>query len=165
VANDNDFITANGTMLQGDGLQHTYNAIPDASVAENDTVFLAYRVRIVDAAPVVGSVTATPDVIKSDEGHSLVPVTVNVEATDNCSVKRCYITSVTSNEPVNGTGDGRFEPDWVITGDLTLTLRAERAGTGDGRIYTITVVCEDTEGNQSDSATVTVTVPKSSKKQ
>jgi len=37
-------------------------------------------------------------------------------------------------------------------------LRAERAGTGTGRIYTITIFSKDTLGNAA-SQTVTVTVP------
>jgi hypothetical protein len=165
IANDNDFLTANGTMLQGDGLQHSYNAIPaDGTVAENDTVFLAYRVRIADLVPTISTVTATPNVIKAEDSHPLVPVTLTVQASDNCQVKRSYITSVTSNEPVNGAGDGNYAPDWVITGDLTVNLRAERAGSGSGRIYTITTVAEDDMGQVSAPATVSVTVPKSSKK-
>jgi hypothetical protein len=64
------------------------------------------------------------------------------------------IVAVTSNE----AGDGHTDPDWEITGSLTLNVRAERAGHGTGRIYTITVACTDASGNQS-IATVTVTIP------
>jgi hypothetical protein len=65
---------------------------------------------------------------------------------------------VTSSEPANGTGDGNTSSDWEITGPLTVDLRAERAGTGSGRIYTITVECRDASGNVS-TGTVQVTVP------
>jgi hypothetical protein len=70
---------------------------------------------------------------------------------------------VSSNEPMNGLGDGDIALDWVISGDRTLNLRAERSGTGSGRIYTITVACTDTSGNSTSSAT-TVTVPHEQKK-
>ena len=50
------------------------------------------------------------------------------------------------------------EPDWEITGPLSLNLRAERRGNGDGRIYTIEIACTDGSGNES-SATTMVTVP------
>jgi hypothetical protein len=50
--------------------------------------------------------------------------------------------------------------DWHITGPLTVDLRAERSGTGSGRVYTITVQCTDKNGNFARSA-VKVTVPKS----
>jgi hypothetical protein len=54
--------------------------------------------------------------------------------------------SVASNEPVNGTGDGDTAPDWVVVGDHNVKLRAERAGDGKGRIYTITITCTDANG-------------------
>jgi hypothetical protein len=88
----------------------------------------------------------------------MVRTTVVATAADNCdSVPECSITEVSSNEPVNGLGDGDQTPDWVITGDDTLYLRAERSGTGDGRIYTITVTCTDDFGNSS-NGTATVNV-------
>jgi hypothetical protein len=68
------------------------------------------------------------------------------------------VVSVSSNEPVDGLGDGDTAPDWTITGDLAVSLRAERAGGGDGRVYTITVECQDSSGNGV-TAPVTVRVP------
>jgi hypothetical protein len=79
------------------------------------------------------------------------------------STPSARILSVTSNEPDNGLGDGDTAGDWEITGDLTLNLRAERSGTGTGRIYSIVVEVRDDSGNTS-MATVRVTVPKSGKK-
>ena len=64
----------------------------------------------------------------------------------------CQIISVISNEPISGQ-------DWIVTGDLTLSVRAERSNKGTGRIYTITVACTDPSGNRS-TKTVTVTVPR-----
>jgi hypothetical protein len=80
----------------------------------------------------------------------MVPVSVAVSVADVCdTTPSCQIKSVASNEPINGTGDGNTDPDWVITGPLTLQLRAERAGNGTGRTYTITVECTDGSGNSS----------------
>jgi hypothetical protein len=73
-------------------------------------------------------------------------------------VSSCHITSITSSEPVEGTGDGDMAPDWEITGNLTANLRAERAGSGPGRTYTLTVACTDSSGNTSTRSTI-VTVP------
>jgi hypothetical protein len=109
--------------------------------------------------PVIKSVTATPSVINKTT-HEMVPVTIAASATDGCAgAVTCKIVSVTSNEPISGTGGGDLSPDWQITGDLTLQLRAERSPKGDGRIYTITVRCTDAAGNATTS-TVTVTVPR-----
>lgn len=46
----------------------------------------------------------------------------------------------------------------MITGDLTVDLRAERAGGGTGRVYAITIRCIDGAGNSA-TASVEVTVP------
>jgi K319-like protein len=108
-------------------------------------------------APTITVVTATPSVILQTN-HQMVPVVVSASITDCDSTASCSIASVTSNEPYDGLGDGDTAPDWEITGDLTLNVRAERAGKGTGRVYTITVACTDASGNTSIS-TVTVTVP------
>ncbi len=123
----------------------------------SDTV----NITVVDATPpIINSVTATPNLLWPPN-HKMVPVTVAASATDTCNAAApiCRITSVSSNEPINGTGDGDTAPDWEITGNLALKLRAERAGTGTGRIYTITVGCTDPSGNSSTKNT-TVTVPR-----
>ena len=80
----------------------------------------------------------------------MVSVAEAVDATDDSGdPPSCVITGVTSNENISG--------DWEITGDLTVDLRAERDGNGDGRVYTITVTCTDGSDNSSDG-TVAVTV-------
>jgi uncharacterized protein YegL len=92
--------------------------------------------------------------------HRMVSVTVSASATDGVSPATCTISSVTSSEPDNGLGDGDTANDVVITGALSVDLRAERAGGGPGRVYTINVACTDAAGNTATSATM-VTVPKS----
>lgn len=106
--------------------------------------------------PAITSVVASPNTLWPPN-HRMVDVTVTVtavDAVDPMVVSR--IVSVTSNQPVNGTGDGDTGPDWAITGPLTLQLRAERAGSNE-RIYTITVEAKDSSGNTS-LGTVTVRV-------
>ena len=108
-------------------------------------------------APIIENVTSNPNVLWPPN-HKMVQVNVNVLASDNCDTEpACRIVSVSSNEPVNGSGDGNTSPDWEVIGDFTVNLRAERSGTGDGRIYTITVECIDDSGNNS-TETVDVTV-------
>ena len=85
------------------------------------------------------------------------PVTVRYAATDNCSID-CVLT-VTSNEPINGLGDGDTEPDWLVIDAHHLLLRSERSGKAKwARTYTITVTCSDPAGNTV-VRTVTVSVP------
>ncbi len=110
--------------------------------------------------PTIHSVSASPDILWPPN-HKMEPVTITVDATDVCDPDiSCQIISVTSNEPENGLGDGDTAPDWIITGPLTVDLRAERSGSGTGRIYEITIQCTDHSGNSS-TAMVTVSVPHS----
>ncbi|MDQ3622488.1 MAG: pectinesterase family protein [Verrucomicrobiota bacterium] len=102
--------------------------------------------------PVFESLTASPHVLWPPN-HKMRPVTLTaLIADDSDPTPQTRIISVASNEPDEG------EPDWEITGDLTLNLRAERAGRGSGRVYTITVESRDFFCNSS-TATVTVIVP------
>ena len=112
-----------------------------------------------DTPPTISGVSASPSSLWPPN-HKMVNVTINYSASDNCGATTCVISSVTSNEPVNGTGDGDTAPDWEIVDVQHVRLRAERAGNGNGRIYTITITCTDGSGNSSNQ-TVTVTVPKS----
>ncbi len=92
--------------------------------------------------------------------HKMVPITVGVTLTDNCATTavQCGITHVTSNEPINGPGDGNTRWDWEITSAMGLNLRAERAGLLTGRIYTIWFTCADA-GGATVTGSTTVTVP------
>jgi hypothetical protein len=109
-------------------------------------------------APAITSLSASPSTLWPPN-HKFVPVTVAVTASDNCTqAPVCAISAVASNEPVNGIGDGNTAPDWVVTGSNTLLVRAERAGPGSGRIYTVAVTCRDAAGNAT-TGTTTVFVP------
>ena len=112
-------------------------------------------------APLIHSITASPNVLWSPN-HRMNPVSLSANVTDNCSGVTWSVTGVASDEPVNGTGDGDTGPDWSITGAHGVNLRAERAGTGDGRIYTITITARDSAGNRT-TGTTQVTVPHSQK--
>src|SRR5205823_6295805 len=92
--------------------------------------------------------------------HQMVAIKVTAVASDLVGVTSLKIVNVTSSEPDNGLGDGDTPNDIQITGDLTVNLRAERGGGGDGRIYTITVEARDAAGNAS-TKICTVSVPKS----
>jgi hypothetical protein len=108
--------------------------------------------------PDIAGLTAGPNVLWPPN-HEMVGISVGVSVSDICdAAPACKIVSVTSNEPEIGIGDGDTAPDWQITGDFTLNLRAERSGAGSGREYTINVECTDACGNVS-TAPVYVTVP------
>ena len=103
--------------------------------------------------PVIQGVSLSATVLEP-ANKKMVQVFVDWSAVDLCTGGfgiTCRISSVTSNEPDEG--------DIEITGEHTINLRAQRLGTGSGRIYTITVTCTDAFGNAA-SRTATVTVPK-----
>ncbi len=108
-----------------------------------------FQVRVVDTlAPILINVTASPNALWPPD-HKMVPVTVSALAIDAGDASPTItITGVTSNQPVNGDGDGNTSPDWEITGPLTVNLRSERSGSQD-RIYTITIQATDDSGNTS----------------
>lgn len=110
-------------------------------------------------APTISSLVASTTTL-SPANHKLVAITLHAAASDAVAVTSLKIVSATSNEPDDGLGDGDTAGDIQITGPLTLNLRAERAGTGNGRIYTITVEARDAAGNVT-TRPVTVSVPKS----
>jgi hypothetical protein len=128
-----------------------------ATDTHNNTARGSFTVTVRDTTPpVIASVTASPNNLWPPN-HQMVNVTVSVIASDAVDpAPTSVIYSVSSNQPINGTGDGDTAPDWQITGPLTLQLRSERAS-GIARIYTITIATTDASGNTS-YGTVTVTV-------
>jgi hypothetical protein len=68
------------------------------------------------------------------------------------------LVDIRSSEPQNSKGDGNTDPDIVVDAQGNIFLRAERAGGGNGRVYTLTFQAKDASGNVS-GASATVTVP------
>ena len=94
--------------------------------------------------------------------HKMVTVATALGATDETDPAPVVTVSVSSNEPENGLGDGDTGPDWAITdngdGTWSVALRAERSGTGTGRVYPVAVSATDASGNTSQGTTA-CTVP------
>lgn len=98
------------------------------------------------------TVTASPNKIWPPN-KNMVPVTLAVTISDD-SQFTANIISVGSSE---SDPDDRTTPDWVITGPLTVDLRAEKSEQAQKRTYTIVVdVVDDT--NTSHHKTVSVSV-------
>jgi hypothetical protein len=139
-----------------------YNQPPHPSFYLGDGMARQARPNIIverdTTAPVVASVAASPTVLWPPN-HEMREIVATVNATDDIDPHPITtIVEVTSNEPELGAGSGDYAPDWEITGDLTLRLRAERSGLGSGRVYTIKVQSIDFFGNESVAST-TVRVP------
>src|SRR5262249_7168100 len=103
---------------------------------------------VISGLPLPGCTLWPPD-------HKLVHV-ATVTATDNIGLSSFNVT-VTSNEPPDP-----WDTDFVITGiglaPRMVQLRAERLGTGTGRIYTITATATNSAGHTT-AAMARCTVP------
>ncbi len=146
----------NCSLANGSAISNTAtvsSSTPDPDTNNNSATA---NVAASNPPPVIANPSANPSVLWPPN-HKMVNVTVNYSVTDNCGPVTCVL-SVSSNEPINGTGDGDTAPDWEIVDANHVRLRAERAGNGAGRIYTITITCRDSAGNSS-SKSVTVRVP------
>ena len=93
--------------------------------------------------------------------HKMVKIDVTAQTTDDCGDVIWKIIGVTSNEPLNGKGDGNTAHGWQILDDHSVNIRAERAGRGTSHIYTIALQAQASVGNVSATNTITVTAPKS----
>src|SRR5436190_17407573 len=146
-------LVADGTAINNTATVSSFTPDPDTT---NDSATATTTVS--NPAPIITNATTDPSMLWPPN-HRMVNVTVSYDVTDNCPLPPGSCTlSVTSNEPVNGKGDGDTSPDWIVLDDHHVLIRAERAGNGNGRIYTITITCIDSGGNSS-SEDVTVTVP------
>jgi hypothetical protein len=137
--------------------QHTFNLMVSdgRGGTDDDTISVTVQDTI---PPTIESLTASPSLLWPPN-HKMVSVAVEAHPSDSRDPEpTCTITSVSSNEPIDGPGDGAAAPDWQITGDLTLDLRSERSGEGTGRLYEINVTCTDASSNYSDEV-VHVFVP------
>jgi uncharacterized repeat protein (TIGR03803 family) len=75
--------------------------------------------------------------------HKMVTIAATITATNGSGpAPTVTLVSITSNEPDNGLGDGDTANDIqgasFGTNDRSFQLRAERAGRGPGRVYTVT---------------------------
>ncbi|MCP5408336.1 MAG: hypothetical protein H6963_03435 [Chromatiaceae bacterium] len=95
----------------------------------------------------------------------LVEIEGVMDADSIYNMVKLQVTGVTQDEPINGEGDGDSSPDAVIQPDDpadSVLVRAERAGGGNGRVYSIQFMADD--GFESCTGNVNVSVPKSRKK-
>ncbi|WP_079913118.1 alginate lyase family protein [Paenibacillus sp. 32352] len=95
--------------------------------------------------------------------HKMITVNATIASNDPMSgIASIVLTSITSSEKDDGRGDGSSPDDIqnaeLGTEDTTFDLRAERSGSGNGRVYSITYKVTDYAGNSS-IASATVTVP------
>jgi hypothetical protein len=91
--------------------------------------------------------------------HKFQLITLNGATDPDGDPVTLAITSVTQDEPLNGLGDGDTAPDAKAgPAPNKVYVRAERSGTGDGRVYRIAFTVTDGNGG-SCTGSATVGVP------
>jgi hypothetical protein len=120
------------------------------------------QVRIITAGnqpPSCTSATASPNLLWPPN-HKLKTITVSGVTDPDGDPVTVTVTGVTQDEPVNGLGDGDTSPDAVLSNPPSnkVSVRAERSGLGDGRVYHILFTATDPSG-ASCTGDVTVGVP------
>ena len=105
------------------------------------------------APPTVTDASVSPQTLWPPN-HQMIDVNVSYGAGTDCAT--CSL-SVTSNEPQDGLGEGDTSADYEVVDAHHVRLRAERSGTGGGRVYSITITCVNGAGTS--VQTVPVTVP------
>ena len=107
-----------------------------------------------NAPPVCSAAALTPSALWPPN-HKMREVRIEGLTDPDGDPVTVTVTGVTQDEPVNGLGDGDVAPDATLT---PLALRAERSGTGNGRVYRVSFTAADGKGGSCTGA-VTVCVP------
>jgi hypothetical protein len=127
----------------------TFTAVDDCGKVTQEVSTVA----VVDTTPPELACSVTTSELWP-ANHELVDVGLVVVTSDVCDPETPTVTTaVTSDESASDelrSGGPVHCPDAVVMPDGTVLLRAERAGTGDGRVYRIVVTSMDSCGNSSE---------------
>jgi len=103
----------------------------------------ASKARVMDCLAACGGpdftgVSASPNALWPPN-HRMATVTINYTLNDNCDPAPACSLSLSNNEGVGG----HTSPAWIVLDAHHVDLHAERAGTGNGRVCTIAITCQD----------------------
>lgn len=155
-----DLIVLAGDLRFPLGTHQVELVVDDGAEGDDRPVVAVATVTVQDTtAPTLAPMPSTT--MLWPPNHTMRPVTIQANAADSGGGPVTLTVEVTSNEP---------DPDdWIVesvdsaTGVIELQLRAERSGSGDGRIYTVTITATDGEDNAS-TASVEICVPHDKRK-
>jgi hypothetical protein len=140
----------------------TYNASDDSG---NNATPKTRTVIVVDTgAPVITVNSLAPSLWPANHKYVSFNVTDFVTGVaDGCNtslgVSSVVVEKITSDEIENGNGDGNTTNDIVIAANCkSFQVRAERDGSDNGRVYTVTFAVKDSTGNIG-RKTVKIVVP------
>ncbi len=112
------------------------------------------QVTVLDHAPDCSAVTASPALLWSPN-NKFVSVTLGGGVDADGDPLALIVTAIYQDEPV---GVGKSAPDGKGVGTAAVELRAEKLGSGDGRVYTVSFTVSDGHGGAC-TGVVRVAVP------
>lgn len=137
----------------------TYAADLDVTDADGATGSDDLRIRVLNQPPDCSA--AGPSIGELwPPNHRMVDVTLDGVVDGDGDPIDVVVTQIRADEPVEANGDGTSSPDGTGVGTSTASVRAERQGGGNGRVYQITWTATDPLGGAC-QATATVSVPHS----
>jgi hypothetical protein len=104
---------------------------------------------VVNAPPVCTAAAASP-LSLWPPNHKLTPVTISGVTDPDGDPVTVTITGVYQDEPTDALGSGDTCPDATDLGKAWTSLRAERSGRQDGRVYHIYFTARDNRGGRCD---------------
>jgi len=118
--------------------------------------------RAFNRPPDVSNAMANPDLLWPPNFEFIDIAIVGITDPDGDEVT-ITITAITSDEPSSSPPGKKHTPDAFGVGTDTAALRAEKLGEGNGRVYQIGFIADDSRGGQS-SGSIKVNVPRSNRK-
>jgi hypothetical protein len=151
-------VTLTGLVANGAAVNVTASFSANASCSRTETALFTAPARCRQGdAPDCSE--AEPSIAKLwPPNHKFQKVSIRGVTDPDGGDVHSTITGVTSDEPVNGNGDGNTCPDAKIKSNGRVELRAERSGDGNGRVYAIHFTATD-ETDDSCDGVVFVCVP------
>jgi hypothetical protein len=144
------WINGNSTSFSADGIYSVGYRSTD--VAGNVEATKSVALKIDQKSPVISGMPAAGCTLSPPNQKLVIVATVTASDALSGLAPGSFSVTGTSNEPANDSKS----PDIVITpngtGGYVVQLRADRLGSGNGRIYTLTATANDLAGN---TATVT----------
>ncbi len=122
----------------------------DGGTATSSTV-----VTVLSQPPNCSSATASPNLLWPPN-HKFVPITISGIVNPAGGAVTITVTSIFQDEPVQSPGSGNTSPDATGVGTGSPSVRAERDGNGDGRVYHINFTATGASGSCTGSVTVGV---------
>ena len=156
-----ELLLGDGEMLEVALAFGTHSITLVVTDSEGESASDELQVDIVDTIAPTLSLVLDPNQLWPPN-HKMRAIGVTPTVIDACSEVTVTLLSVSSNEPDNGIGDGDTANDIqgvdLGSSDFDFMLRAERMGSGSGRVYTIDYEASDSSGNAT-AASGTVLVP------